>query len=145
MEKLIGKNKRVAATVAVKWSAQHRIKGLCLMVLDQIAFGNFFWAQNAIGDCAGSPKMTKEKLAKSENCCCGSRTSSEASVCKECSNKGIPVKEITLQSLVKEKTLQTIKTLEGFYFCETPTCKVVYFNNDQISIYLKRKLRSGLA
>lgn len=88
----------------------------------------------------------KNKIYKLEHCCCNVKKNKETSICKECSQKGIYVKNITLKSLVKESRIQTIKDLHGFYFCETPTCKVVYFNNDQ-NIYLFKediKVRVGI-
>ena len=67
-------------------------------------------------------------------------------ICKECGNKGKSVKEITLRNHVKESKLESIKNFEGFYFCETHTCQVIYFNNEQ-SFYLHKedvKTRVGL-
>ncbi len=70
--------------------------------------------------------------------CCDVEVKVSTSVCKECGNKGIPVGEITLKSLVKEPVLETIESLAGFYFCETPSCKAVYFNNEQ-HVYLYKE------
>lgn len=67
-------------------------------------------------------------------------------ICKECGNKGIPVDEITLKSLVKEPALEAIGNPDGSYFCETPTCEVVYFKNER-QIYLHKddvKVRVGI-
>ncbi|MDD5615713.1 MAG: hypothetical protein PHH85_05875 [Candidatus Methanoperedens sp.] len=66
--------------------------------------------------------------------------------CKECGNKGKPVSEITLKSLVKEPVIETIESLDGFCFCETPTCGVVYFNNEQQAYLHKEdvKVRVGI-
>lgn len=81
--------------------------------------------------------MVEEKMNESEDCCCEVPTSGGGSVCKECGNEGKPVKTVTLKSLVKEPRLQSIKNLDGFYFCETLGCEVVYFNNEQ-DIYLDK-------
>jgi bacterioferritin-associated ferredoxin len=78
--------------------------------------------------------------------CCEVPANEETSVCKQCLNKGKSVKEITVKSLTKEPKLETITSLQGFYFCETPPCKVVYFNNEQ-QIYLYKediKVRVGI-
>ncbi len=86
---------------------------------------------------------------QSGHSCCDVKkvvVSGDNSICKECGNKGIPVDEITLKSLVKEPALEAIGNPDGFYFCETPTCKVVYFNNEQ-QVYLHKedlKVRVGI-
>ena len=75
--------------------------------------------------------MSDEKINQSEHSCCDVPTKGETSICKECGNKGRTVEDIVLKSLVSESKLQTIKSLKGFCFCETPACKVIYFNNEQ--------------
>ena len=90
--------------------------------------------------------MLDKKMNQSEYSCCDVPASGEISICKECGNKGKSVKEITLRSLVKESKLKIIKNFEGFYFCETPTCQVVYFSNSQ-QVYLYKvdiKVRVGI-
>ena len=47
--------------------------------------------------------------------------SEDTAICKECSGKGKPVSEITVKSLVKEPVLEAIESLDGFFYCETPT------------------------
>ncbi len=85
---------------------------------------------------------------QSRHSCCDIKVkvSGKTSICKECGNKGVPVKEITLKSLVKEPVLETIESLDGFYFCEAPSCEAVYFNNEQ-HVYLYKedvKVRVGI-
>jgi len=90
--------------------------------------------------------MTDKKINQPKLSCCDIPTSGEISTCKECGNKGKSVKEITLKSILKESKLENIKNFEGFYFCETSTCKVVYFNNEQ-EVYLDKgdvKVRVGI-
>lgn len=87
-----------------------------------------------------------ENTNESEDCCCDVSTNGGSSICRECSKEGKPVAEITLKSLVKKPRLESIKGLDGFYFCETPSCEVIYFNNEQ-DIYLHKqdvKVRVGL-
>lgn len=70
----------------------------------------------------------------------------ETPICRECKNKGNSVKETTLRSLIKGPKLEGIKNSAGFYFCETPACRVVYFNNEQ-NLYLHKedvKVRVGI-
>jgi len=90
--------------------------------------------------------MTNDEMNKGEHSCCEVPAGEVAPDCKECGNKGKSVKETTLRSLVKERNLGEIKSFDGFYFCETPSCKVVYFNNKQ-QIYLYKedvKVRVGI-
>ncbi|MBI4303071.1 MAG: copper chaperone Copz family protein, partial [Chloroflexi bacterium] len=81
--------------------------------------------------------MSIVKTNESEHCGCDDSTSGGGSVCRECGNEGKLAKALTLKSLVKKPRLETIKSLDGFYFCETPACKVVYFNNEQ-DVYLNK-------
>lgn len=90
--------------------------------------------------------MSDKELSQSEHSCCDVSESRGISICRECGNKGKSVKEITLKSLVRSQKLEAIKNLDGFFFCETPTCKVVYFNNEQ-QVYLRKedvKVRVGI-
>ncbi len=71
---------------------------------------------------------------------------SKSDICKECGNNGKSVSEITLKSLVKDSKFEDITNFTGFHFCETPTCNVVYFNNEQ-NFYLHKedvKVRVGI-
>lgn len=84
-------------------------------------------------------------MNQSEHSCCDG-VSVNTSICKECGNKGNSVQEITLKSLVKEPKLEVIDHLDGFYYCETPSCMVVYFDNEQ-RVYLHKedvKVRVGI-
>ncbi|WP_202319171.1 putative iron-sulfur cluster-binding metallochaperone [Archaeoglobus neptunius] len=78
--------------------------------------------------------------------CCDVPAGVHFSICRECGNRGKPVKEITLKNIVKEARLKAVNGLDGFYFCETSTCKVVYFNNEK-NTYLRKedvKVRVGI-
>jgi len=91
--------------------------------------------------------MSNKELSQSEDSCCDVPERRDISICKECGNKGKSVKEITLKSLVRSQKLEAIKNLDGFLFCETPTCKVVYFNNETQVPYLHKedvKVRVGI-
>ena len=89
-----------------------------------------------------SQNMTESELQHS---CCDIKEQG-ASICPECGNTGKQVLEITLRSMVKEPAFEAIGYPDGFYFCETPTCEVVYFNNEQ-QVYLHKqdvKVRVGI-
>jgi hypothetical protein len=90
--------------------------------------------------------MPDKRINQSEHNCCNIPVSGDTSICKECGNKGKSVKQITLKSLVKEPKYEVIKSFDGFYFCETPNCQVVYFNNEE-QVYLHKediKVRVGI-
>lgn len=72
------------------------------------------------------------------HCCEIDDTKDSTAICKECGSSGKRVLEITLRSLVKEPVLIAIENPDRFYFCETPTCGVVYFNNEQ-QVYLHKE------
>lgn len=82
--------------------------------------------------------MSDKELDRSVEPCCDAPERRDASVCNECGNKGKPVTETTLKNLVGSQKLESIEHLNGFYFCETPACKTVYFTNEQ-QIYLYKK------
>ncbi len=58
-------------------------------------------------------------------------------ICIECSQKGELVKIETLISLIKKEKRNQIYN-QAFYFCKTPNCLTVYFNN-QKSIYFHKE------
>jgi len=90
--------------------------------------------------------MSDEKINQSEHTCCSIPASGDTSICKECGNKGKSVKKITFKSIVKEPKYEIIKGFDRFYFCETPNCQVVYFNNEE-QVYLHKediKVRVGI-
>ncbi len=52
----------------------------------------------------------------------------ERESCQFCGQRGIPVGERTLKSLLRDDILSEIKGgLNGFFFCRTSDCDVVYF------------------
>jgi len=56
------------------------------------------------------------------------------------------VTKVTVESLVREARRSLLKSPEGFSFCRTPDCAVVYFNNDS-GEYIEKddmKVRVGI-
>lgn len=85
-------------------------------------------------------------MQKIKHCCWNVKKLDERSICRECGEEGKSVKEVTLKSLVKKSKIETIKELQKFFFCESPSCEVVYFNNDE-NVYLFKedvKVRVGI-
>ncbi len=59
--------------------------------------------------------------------------------CPKCGEPGKSVKEITLQSLLKENEKEHITALP-YFFCKTPSCPVIYFDQSGDSIFEKNNL-----
>ena len=51
-------------------------------------------------------------------------------VCPSCKNKAKNIKVITLKSLLKPSTLETLNAKENHYFCSAKDCAVVYFDTN---------------
>lgn len=56
--------------------------------------------------------------------------------CPHCRSQAKGVLEKTLNSLLKDEVKESLKSLEGFFYCKTPSCDVIYFKND-ILLYQK--------
>jgi len=67
-----------------------------------------------------------------------------ASLCKACGNPGLRVLQVTVQTHVRAEHWNLLS--DGFRFCSTPGCDVIYFNNNT-NTYFNRgevKTRFGL-
>lgn len=64
--------------------------------------------------------------------------------CKKCGETGKSVKKVTLEHLLKEEKISSMKDIP-YFFCSTPNCSVVYFSKKGESFYKKNlKVRVGL-
>lgn len=52
--------------------------------------------------------------------------------CPECGVKAKGVLGKTVEHLVTDDAKAKLSCFDGFHYCKTPTCKVVYFRNDKI-------------
>jgi len=80
------------------------------------------------------------------SCCCGPKNPDIKPVCRVCGNPGTPVTAITIESLVRKERRSQLASPEGFSFCHTPDCAVIYFNNDTDE-YIEKgdvKIRVGI-
>ena len=80
------------------------------------------------------------------SCCCGPKNPNIKSVCRVCGNPGTPVTAITIESLVRKECRSQLVSPEGFSFCHTPDCAMIYFNNDTDE-YIEKgdvKIRVGI-
>lgn len=64
--------------------------------------------------------------------------------CTECSQSAKAVLAKTLNALLTNEAKESIKSLEGFYYCKTANCKVVYFKEDTVLRQNDLKVEVGL-
>jgi len=50
-------------------------------------------------------------------------------VCAACHSKAKKVERLTVEHLIKDERLEEVRETQ-YYFCETPSCEVVYFSNE---------------
>jgi len=64
--------------------------------------------------------------------CCNIKTEKEKNrICSYCHEKGKTVEIITVKSLLKPDAMKRLNTIDGFAFCRTNDCPVIYFNRHQ--------------
>lgn len=65
------------------------------------------------------------------NCCNSSLNKNKQDfVCPHCSHRGHSVEIITLQSLLRVRSLKKIKEESNYKYCKTSTCDISYFSED---------------
>lgn len=69
-------------------------------------------------------------ISEGDNCCMPQPKGKTA--CPECGEKAKGVLGKTLQHLLKDEAKSKLSCFDGFYYCKTATCKVVYFRGDEI-------------
>ncbi len=62
-------------------------------------------------------------------CCSPMANPQKTASCPACGAVGEPVKSITLRSLLQPHLLQQVQD-EGYRFCASPECQLVYFSTD---------------
>ena len=70
----------------------------------------------------------KEDSFSLDNCC--SPQPKGKMKCPNCGEKAKAVLAKTLNSLLKDKVELSCK--DGFYYCKTPSCKNIYFRNEEV-------------
>jgi len=63
--------------------------------------------------------------------CCTTQPKGKA-LCPYCQKEAKGVLSKTLEHLLKNTVRSTLSSLEGYYYCKTASCKVVYFKEDDI-------------
>lgn len=78
-----------------------------------------------------NPKNKEKSCVTEGDNCCSAQPKGKVE-CPECAQKAKGVLAKTLQSLLKDETKEKLNCLDGFYYCKTATCRVVYFKADEI-------------
>jgi recombinational DNA repair protein RecR len=65
-----------------------------------------------------------------KNDCCNPQFFTE-DTCSICKQKAKDVSEITLSHMIKKEYQLKMESLNGFYFCKTSNCEVVYFKGTE--------------
>ncbi len=70
------------------------------------------------------------KMLEKNSCC--TPKSSDKSECPICHAQSKSVLSKTLEHLLTDKAKATLLSLDGFYYCKSHSCEVVYFKDDTI-------------
>ena len=98
-------------------------------------------------------KMMKFSINENVNCCstitanphsCCTPQPEVEKECPHCHNKAKGVLKKTLNALLKDETKASLKFLEGFFYCKTPSCDVIYFRNDTLLYQKDLKVTVGI-
>jgi hypothetical protein len=87
--------------------------------------------------------MLFTKLPTSENNCCTPQPRGKIE-CPKCNEKAKGVLEKTLKHLLTYKAKESLSCLDGFYYCKTPSCEVIYFRDTEIFTQKDMSLVVGL-
>ncbi len=68
--------------------------------------------------------------SQTHDCC--TPQPNEKVACPQCNEKAKSVLGKTVEHLVTDKAKEKLTCFDGFYYCKTPSCEVVYFRNDEI-------------
>ncbi len=74
--------------------------------------------------------FTQYKPVEGANCCTTQPKGKVA--CPECGESAKGVLAKTFNALVKDAVKQKFSCFDGFHYCKTPSCKVVYFRDEVI-------------
>ena len=75
--------------------------------------------------------FSKFTVEKEQNNCCSPQPKGKVE-CPICHEKAKGVLAKTLEHLLTKNAKTKLSCFDGFHYCKTPTCKVVYFRGDEI-------------
>lgn len=70
-------------------------------------------------------------IQNNEHNCCTPQPKGKVA-CPKCDEKAKGVLGKTLQHLLIEEAKENLSCFDGFYYCKTPSCEVVYFRDNEI-------------
>ena len=71
------------------------------------------------------------KIQSNGNNCCSIQPKGKQE-CPKCQKTAKGVLRRTLEHLLKKETKSALNSLDGFYYCKTPQCNVIYFRDKEI-------------
>ena len=81
--------------------------------------------------CCSTNTVSCDTTSSQEQGCCSPKPKGKMA-CPACEQKAKGVLAKTLEALLTDDAKSRLSCLEGFYYCKTPTCKVVYFKDEII-------------
>ena len=85
----------------------------------------------------------KEECSIEGGGCCSPKPKGKME-CIECSKEAKAVLPKTLDALLTSEAKEFVGTLDGFYYCKTANCKIVYFKEDVTFTQKDLKVEVGL-
>ncbi|MDF1884147.1 hypothetical protein JHD49_09365 [Sulfurimonas sp. SAG-AH-194-C21] len=82
------------------------------------------------------------KEEKNEGCC--SVQAKAKLACLGCGDVAKGVLSKTLEHLLVDVSKEKLNCLDGFYYCKTPSCEVIYFRNEETLLQKDIKVLVGL-
>jgi len=87
-------------------------------------------------------ERTEQCSTEGHNCCTPQPKGKEA--CPHCQEKAKGVLGKTLAHLLTDTAKEKLESLDGFYYCKTPQCEVVYFRGDTVLTQADMTVSVGL-
>ncbi|RRS30175.1 MAG: hypothetical protein P794_08135 [Epsilonproteobacteria bacterium (ex Lamellibrachia satsuma)] len=89
------------------------------------------------------PKDHPESCTADAHHCCSTQPKGKME-CPVCHKKAKGVLAKTLKHLLTDKAKATLSSLDGFYYCKTPFCEVVYFRDETVLTQKEMSVIVGL-
>jgi len=83
------------------------------------------------------------RIEPEEENCCTPQPKSKIE-CPQCHEKAKGVLGKTVEHLLTDEAKKNLMCFNGFYYCKTPTCQVIYFRNNEIMTQKELSVVVGL-
>lgn len=77
---------------------------------------------------AKKENLKAESCSSEESSCCSPQPKGNVD-CPKCNEKAKAVLAKTVEHLITDEAKERLSCFDGFYFCKTPSCEVVYFRD----------------